>query len=110
MAWDEAKRQAARERMAKARAAKKINRSMPVDVYNEPLDPPLAAQDDPGRVKYDGQPDLVLMVRRLRVGSFTGLWELSKMRSDGSIEVITDANTKQLMINLARNEILKCGQ
>ena len=56
------------------------------------------------------QPDLVLTIRRLRIGSFTGLWELAKVNPDGTIKVISDANTKQIIVNLARNEILRCGQ
>lgn len=55
-------------------------------------------------------PDLILTVRRLRIGSFTGLWELARVMPDGTVKIITDANTKQIVINLARNEILKCGQ
>lgn len=70
------------------------------------------SNSDPLAVDPNGstQPDLVLTVRRLRVGSFTGLWELAKVVSDGSIKVISDANTKQIICNLARNEILRCGQ
>lgn len=55
-------------------------------------------------------PDLVLTVRRLHVGSFTGLWELCRINSDGSKTVVTDANTKSIVMSLARNEIMKCGQ
>ncbi len=58
----------------------------------------------------DVRPDLVLTIRRLHVGSFSGLWELCRVESDGTIKVITDANTKQIVMNLARNEISRCGQ
>lgn len=58
----------------------------------------------------DIQPELVLTIRRLKVGSFTGLWELCRLEPDGSLKVISDANTKAIIVNLARNEILRCGQ
>lgn len=64
----------------------------------------------PPETRIDTQPDLVLTVRRLHVGSFTGLWELGRVLPDGSIKIITDANTKAIVINLARNEIMRCGQ
>ena len=106
MAWDEAKRQAARERMARARAMRKPKAGE--------TDAAMALQDRATQTleapEQPNAPDLVLTVRRLRVGSFTGLWELGRVMPDGSIKIITDANTKQLIINLARNEILKCGQ
>lgn len=55
------------------------------------------------------KPDLVLTVRRIRIGSFQGLWELCKIMPDGSAKVLTDANTKGIVANLAYNEISKCG-
>lgn len=55
------------------------------------------------------QPDLVLTVRRIQAGSFAGLWELSKVLPDGTMQVLTDANTKGIVANLAYNEIAKCG-
>jgi hypothetical protein len=54
-------------------------------------------------------PDLVLTVRRITAGSFAGLWELCKVNPDGTIKVLTDANTKMIVANLARNEVAKCG-
>lgn len=54
-------------------------------------------------------PDLVLTLRRLTTGSFTGLWELCRIEPDGTRKVLTDANTKQIVSNLARNEIVRCG-
>lgn len=62
-----------------------------------------------GFVSIDSQPDLVLTLRRITVGSFAGLWELRKINSDGTTKVLTDANTKLIAANLARNEIVKCG-
>ena len=77
----------------------------------EEKEPPLShVQNAPEAKTDDGQPDLVLTIRRLKVGSFMGLWELGKVLPDGSIKIISDANTKQIIINLARNEILRCGQ
>lgn len=60
-------------------------------------------------VAVDSQPDLVLTVRRITVGSFAGLWELCKILPDGTSEVMTDANTKGIVANLAYNEIARCG-
>lgn len=60
-------------------------------------------------VAVDSQPDLVLTLRRITVGSFAGLWELCKINPDGSTKVLTDANTKMIAANLARNEVVKCG-
>lgn len=56
------------------------------------------------------RPDLVLTVRRIHAGSFSGLWELCRVEPDGSLKVITDANTKLIVCNMARNEILRCAQ
>lgn len=53
--------------------------------------------------------DLVLTVRRLRVGSFSGLWELGKVMPDGTIKILTDANTKSIVCSLAQKEIIKAG-
>lgn len=61
-------------------------------------------------IEIEEQPDLVLTIRRIKVGSFQGLWELARVNADGTIKVISDANTKSLIISLARNEILRCGQ
>lgn len=88
---------AARERMAKARAARK------------PRVPTIYAEA-PLKVEVNNSPDLVLTVRRLHVGSFAGLWELGRVESNGSVTIISDANTKALIMNMARNEIMKCGQ
>ncbi len=63
----------------------------------------------PLSVAVDSQPDLVLTVRRIQAGSFSGLWELRKVLPDGSTEVLTDANTKGIVANLAYNEVAKCG-
>lgn len=102
MAWDEAKREAARQRMAHATAVRMAKKRQA-----NPFTEPLIAQSRPAD---DARPDLTLTVRRLRIGSFTGLWELCRINPDGSKTVVTDANTKSIMINLARNEILKCRQ
>lgn len=86
---------AARERMAKARAVMLENRKNRATTEKElPV------------VRVDNEPDLVLTIRRLHVGSFAGLWELGRVMPDGSIKVLTDANTKSIVINMARNEIL----
>lgn len=95
-------KEAARKRMAHARAARKIHLDVAVgDVGVAVADPVVVV---------DAQPDLVLTIRRLRIGSFTGLWELCRINPDGSKMVVSDANTKSLIVSLARNEILKCGQ
>lgn len=51
---------------------------------------------------------LILGVRRLKTGSFAGLWELTELNADGSVKrVLTDANTRSIVINLAGREIGK---
>lgn len=97
----EDQREAARARMAKARAARMAKiQERAGTVAISALEP----------LESTNAPDLMLTIRRLRVGSFTGLWELCRINPDGSRTVVSDANTKQIIINLARNEILKCGQ
>lgn len=66
-------------------------------------------QISPPPIAVDSQPDLVLTLRRLRVGSFSGLWELCRVNPDGTLKVLTDANTKMIAANLAHNEIVRCG-
>lgn len=102
MVWDDAKREATRQRMAKARSMRK-----PKGVSIR-LDE-IAPSNEPFTTVIE-KPDLMLTVRRLHVGSFSGLWELCRINSDGSKTVVTDANTKSIIMSLARNEIMKCGQ
>ncbi len=48
-----------------------------------------------------GRFDLVLGVRRIRSGNFSGLWELCELSSDphyGIRRVMTDANVKQILL------------
>jgi hypothetical protein len=108
MVWDDVKREAARQRMNKARAVRMANLAKKNGhVGSAVSEPPLHTDAVSG---VEVAPDLVLTVRRIHVGSFSGLWELARVEPDGSIKVITDANTKAIVISLARNEILKCGQ
>lgn len=102
--WSEEQKQAARERMALARMAKKAKQVQPTAQQVQQA----VALLEPSPV---AAPDLVLTFRRLRVGSFTGLWEICKVMPDGTLKVLPggDANTKQIIMNLARNEIAKCG-
>lgn len=93
MAWDEAKRQAARERMAHARSVREAKRQA------EPL-PQVSVDIQP-------QPDLILTVRRIHVGSFAGLWELCRIEKDGHVTVVSDANDKMTTMNLAKVQIGK---
>jgi hypothetical protein len=50
--------------------------------------------------------DLVLGIRALRNGPFKGLWELVKL-TDGKREVLTDANSRGMVINIATRYIMK---
>lgn len=51
---------------------------------------------------------LVLGLRRHKEGPFAGLWELTELDENGSVKrVITDANTRSIIINLAAREIGK---
>lgn len=54
--------------------------------------------------------DLVLGIRRLKEGNFIGLWELTRIDPQtGEPHIVTDANSKQILLNMARNEMLRCG-
>jgi hypothetical protein len=49
---------------------------------------------------------LILGLRRIREGSFKGLWELTELDGEGSVKrVITDANVRSLVISLATRAI-----
>lgn len=49
---------------------------------------------------------LILGLRRIKDGDFKGLWELTQLDANGSVvKVITDANTKSSVINLAARAI-----
>lgn len=54
---------------------------------------------------------LILGLRRHKEGPFAGLWELTELDNDrGELSVkrvITDANTRSLIVNLAAREIGK---
>lgn len=51
---------------------------------------------------------LILGLRRIKEGSFAGLWELTELDDSGTVKrVITDANTRGIVINLAAREIGK---
>lgn len=51
---------------------------------------------------------LVLTIKRHREGPFANLWELAKIEKDGTKKIITDANLKQFVVNMARNEMVDC--
>lgn len=105
MVWDEAKREAARQRMAHATAVRMAKRNAR---FAEPVqDVPTATLEAPQQPVTAPVHDLVLTIRRIHVGSFSGLWELGRVNADGTIKIVTDANTKAMVINMARNEILK---
>lgn len=49
---------------------------------------------------------LILGVRRIKEGPFAGLWELTELNGDVSVKrVITDANTRGLVVSLAARAI-----
>lgn len=49
---------------------------------------------------------LILGIRRIKEGPFKGLWELTELSGDNSVKkVISDANTKASVINLAARAI-----
>lgn len=51
---------------------------------------------------------LILGFRRIREGSFAGLWELTELSGDVSVKrVVMDASTRASAIALATREILK---
>ena len=52
--------------------------------------------------------DEILGIRVLRKGQFRGLWELVRLDDEGKVkQVITDANSRGMVINLATRLILK---
>lgn len=56
--------------------------------------------------KYVNNYALILGIRRIKEGPFKGLWELTELNGSGSVErVISDANTKASIINLAARAI-----
>ena len=99
-------KEAARQRMNHARAVRDAKRIAEQGTVAT-LDPKPHTDTVSGS---ELAPDLVLTVRQIHVGSFHGLWELCRMEPDGTKVVISDANTKAMIINLARNEIVKCRQ
>lgn len=51
---------------------------------------------------------LILGFRRIKEGPFSGLWELTKLSGEVSVDrVVMDASTRASIIALATNEILK---
>lgn len=51
---------------------------------------------------------LILGIRRLKTGSFAGLWELTVLDANHDVKrVVTDANTRSIVMNLAGREIGK---
>lgn len=49
---------------------------------------------------------LILGLRRINEGAFKGLWELTELDGDCSVKrIITDANVKASVINLAARAI-----
>lgn len=56
--------------------------------------------------------DLVLGVRRIRSGAFTGLWELSELSVENNIvrpiKILTDANVKPILIAQIGRALAKC--
>lgn len=68
---------------------------------NNPKPKPVETVDKPVN-KFN----LILGVRRIKTGSFKGLWELTELSGDCSVKrVITDANVKASVINLAARAI-----
>lgn len=56
----------------------------------------------PAPVEYS----LILGVRRIKVGPFAGLWELTELDANHSVKrVITDADTRGLIVSLAARAI-----
>jgi hypothetical protein len=52
--------------------------------------------------------DVILAVRSLRNGPFKGLWELVELDLSGKrIKVLTDANSRQMIINLMTKKVLR---
>lgn len=63
---------------------------------------PVKLQED--RTHYDA----ILAVRSLRSGPFKGLWELVELDSSGKrVKVLTDANSRQMIINLMTKKVLR---
>lgn len=56
--------------------------------------------------------DLVLGIRRIRHGNFSGLWELSELAvEDGqvkSVRIMTDANIKPILIAQIGKALSRC--
>lgn len=56
--------------------------------------------------------DLVLGIRRIRAGNFSGLWELSELSVEGEIcravRIMTDANIKPIVIAQIGKRLNQC--
>lgn len=62
----------------------------------------MANQPKTPEVKKPVEYNLILGLRRLKEGSFAGLWELTELNADGSVKrVISDANTRGILVSLA---------
>lgn len=88
-----------------------MNPSKPKAADVDPIEVPKAAEKEavvlagPAPAEYA----LILGVRRIKTGSFAGLWELTELDDKHSVKrVLTDANTRSIVINLAAREIGKC--
>lgn len=67
---------------------------------SESVDKPVEA------VKKPAEYSLILGLRRIKEGSFAGLWELTELDANGSVKrVISDANTRGILVSLAAREI-----
>lgn len=51
--------------------------------------------------------DAIFGIRAFREGRWKGLWELVKISNEGKRTVITDANSRGMMINLINRELTK---
>lgn len=51
--------------------------------------------------------DLNLSIRAFRSGNWKGLWELSKLKNDGTREIIIDATSRQSVINMVNRQIMR---
>lgn len=52
---------------------------------------------------------VILCVRHILDGQFHGLWELTQVDpKTGDSKIITDGTSKDMMMNMARNLIVRC--
>jgi len=71
------------------------------DKLATPVPPVLERRAEP--IRYDA----LFGIRVLRNGPFKGLWELVQLDNEGKRNVLTDANSRGMVVNLVNRQIMK---